>query len=143
MERTAGAAETFAVFSPNVSIDPEEGGGRCYVGEHDVLGGKDKICYHHSGTMAYRKLIDRYFRDYQDAPRRDVKTQITTFIISEVHRRGGRFLVKPKGSAAWEVVEDLEKVHDKVSHALRTAKEPRSSRKSKQQESDRFHNENI
>jgi hypothetical protein len=149
---TASAAKARAVVSANASPDPEGEGVRgCCVGKRDVLCGKDKICYTHPGNKIYRALIASYFREYQGAARRDVKTQITAFIVAEVEQSGGRFL-KPSGApspssaAAWSSpvaaaccpdmgrweLEDMDKVHDKVSHALRTAKERGFSRKERE-----------
>lgn len=94
------------------------------VNTTDVLCGRDRVSHAHVGNKQFRKLIEKLHQTYQSATSRDVKTQITCQIIATVHRNGGRFLKINESTGRWEVVTD-HYAREKVSHALRSAKDPR------------------
>ena len=91
------------------------------VGLWDVLCGRDRLIHSHPGNNGFRCLINEYREHYQSAKHREEKTSITAEIIYTVNRYGGRFLKQEKGS--WREV-DPSYAHEKVSHALRSAKDP-------------------
>ena len=97
----------------------------------DVLCGRDRISHAHIGNKKFRKLIEELRQSYQNAPSREIKTQITCQVISTIHSQGGRFLKlvdTEKQSTSgeklrWEEVTE-QYAREKVSHALRSAKDP-------------------
>jgi hypothetical protein len=62
---------------------------------------------------------------YQNATNRDEKYRITDEIIDVIHERGGRFLKKDTKTKKWRNV-GRHYAHEKVSHALRSAKEQKT-----------------
>jgi hypothetical protein len=102
------------------------------VGQHDVVCGREKLCYSHPGNRAFRDLVRARGRRYKEAARRNDKTDIAQEIAWEVERRGGRFLQRSDagGGGDWTPV-DPDKVHDKISHALRIAIKSSSKRRSR------------
>lgn len=98
--------------------------------EFDVLCGKDYR--NHPGNKLFRELVEQRCKEYQDASRRDVKASITVQIIDEISKRGGHFLTQTSNddddnsnsmSNEWLIADD-KTVREKVSHALRSAKDP-------------------
>eukprot|EP00977_Amphora_coffeiformis_P000816 scaffold175_cov177-Amphora_coffeaeformis.AAC.18 len=87
----------------------------------DVMCGRDRWIHSHPGNRRFRHLINEYRERYQSAKYREHKTSMTTEIVNTVKRHGGRFL-KLEGSFWREV--DQSCAHEKVSHALRSAKDP-------------------
>lgn len=90
----------------------------------DIICGRDKISHSHVGNKRFRTIIEMNRERYQTAPSRDDKTRITFEIVSMIRscQPGGRFL-KIDDTAAWKDVGD-EYAREKVSHALRSAKDP-------------------
>jgi hypothetical protein len=62
--------------------------------EHDVLCGRSKYCYHHTGNQTFRKLIADNLEAYKSAPTKKLKMQIVMTIVDTVNSRGGRFLMQ-------------------------------------------------
>ena len=91
------------------------------VQEKDVLCGRDRYIHAHKGNQRFRHLINLYRERYQGAKHRDAKTSITLEIVGAVRDYGGRFLKQDNGR--WREV-DQAYAHEKVSHALRSAKDP-------------------
>jgi hypothetical protein len=89
----------------------------------DVLCGRDKLSHAHSGNKRFRKIIEKHREEYQTAQNRESKTSITTKIIQLIESSGGRFLKKDDDTDKWEVVTEAY-AKEKVSHALRSAKDP-------------------
>lgn len=91
-------------------------------GPFDIILGRDKLACNHVGNKHYRRLIERNYQQYQSCASRDgTKFRITNQVITNIHECGGRFLKKNEKSGAYEHV-DHKYAHDKVSHALRSAK---------------------
>ena len=88
---------------------------------NDVVCGRDKLSHAHPGNKRFRAIIRSHYQQYQQAKRRDEKTKLTGTISALVAASGGRFL-RLVGSEWVEV--DSEGIHEKVSHALRSAKAP-------------------
>ena len=89
----------------------------------DILCGKGREAHVHTGNKRFRVIISQYRKDYQNARCRDQKTRITKEIVSSIRECGGRFLKKDQNTDIWYDVGD-EYAHEKVSHALRSARDP-------------------
>jgi len=96
----------------------------------DIVCGRDKLSHSHEGNKRFRKIIQSYRRRYQTATRREEKTRITGEIVALVEKSGGRFLKTADDEPAtttttptWVEV-DAAGIHEKVSHALRSARDP-------------------
>ena len=88
------------------------------VGPLDVICGRDSFAVNHPGTISYKEMVRSHRSAYQRATKRMDKKLITEKIIELVHARGGRFMVEQE-NGVW-VEQNPEKVHDKVSHGLRS-----------------------
>lgn len=93
------------------------------VNPSDVLCGRDKVSNAHIGNKNFRCIIERYREMYQSADCRDEKTNITCSVINKVRGSGGRFLKLDEATNLWEPVSE-QYAREKVSHALRSAKDP-------------------
>lgn len=91
--------------------------------KNDVLFGRKKESLNHVGNKRFRVIISARRKEYQACTSRDSKTRITDEIIMGIHECGGRFLEKNEITDTYEVVSD-KRAHEKVSHALRQAKDP-------------------
>ncbi len=89
----------------------------------DVLCGRDKVSYSHVGNRRFRVIIAMRHAEYKSCTTRDQKTRITLEIIKGIRDCGGRFLKMNYKTGMYEDVGD-EYAHEKVSHALRSAKDP-------------------
>jgi hypothetical protein len=89
----------------------------------DVLCGRDKVSHVHIGNKHFRQIIETYREIYQKADCRDQKTTITCSVIAKIHSLDGRFLKLNEDTGIWEEVGD-QYAREKVSHALRSAKDP-------------------
>lgn len=89
----------------------------------DILCGRDKESYGHAGNRRFRAIISTYRDEYQNAKSRDNKTRITDEIVASIRNCRGRFLRKDEKTNMWYDVGDAY-AHEKVSHALRSAKDP-------------------
>jgi hypothetical protein len=105
----------------------------CPAQKWDILCGRDKLSYSHEGNKRFRELVLTYREEYQTAPSREIKSKISCHIVAFVKQRGGRFLKQDDVSGAWKEVSS-EYAHEKVSHALRSAKDPNRPRVKKQRE---------
>jgi hypothetical protein len=101
----------------------------------DVVCGRDKEAYGHVGNRRFRVLISLHRDNYQNAKTRDTKTNITKEIVASIRECGGRFLRKDEQTDMWYVV-GYDYAHEKVSHALRSAKDPERKCKKKQKAKD-------
>ena len=91
--------------------------------EFDVLLGREKESANHIGNKRYLAMLAFHRNEYKSCTTRDAKTCITTRLIKEIHECGGRFFKKNAETGEYEEVSH-RKAHDKVSHALRQAKDP-------------------
>lgn len=90
---------------------------------YDVVCGRDKLAHMHPGNKRYKQLIHSYRSHYQAATKRDDKTAITWEVINTVQTNGGRFMMlDPVYNVLVEA--DPKYTHEKVSHALRSARDP-------------------
>lgn len=89
----------------------------------DILLGRDKASYSHCGNKRFRVIVAINRERYQSCRDRQEKTQITAEIISNIRECGGRFLKRNNKTGHFEEA-DNDVAHEKVSHALRSAKDP-------------------
>lgn len=94
-------------------------------GWNDVLLGRGKPCYHHSGNIRLRKIIDIRSQEYDVGGFRE-KQRITSEVVDMIHRTMGRFL-KADGFGWVEVEKTVAK--KKVAHAFRTLRSSRKARR--------------
>lgn len=104
------------------------------LGEKDILLGRDKFAFSHTGNQRFRVIVNSYRAAYQNAKNRESKTKITTQVIQGIHQCGGRFLKKDEDSGEYVEVSN-EVAHEKVSHALRSAKDPKKKGPRKKRDS--------
>lgn len=107
-----------------------EGSGRisaCYYdvapNQFDILCGRDKEAHGHFGNKSFRETISIHCDRYQNTSNRGEKTRIIENIIALIRECRGRFLKKDEETNLWYEVSN-KYVHEKVSHALRSAKSP-------------------
>lgn len=89
------------------------------VTNEDVLCGRQSLALRHVGNRSYLKVIHSYALQYQSSKHKSEKARITSKVIRDIHRRGGRFMKQT--DLGW-VKLDRRNVYDKVQHALRSAK---------------------
>lgn len=82
----------------------------------DILCGKDKRCIKHEGSREFRRIIESYTLQYQQASSRQEKMDITKEIFDSLQSR--RFLKFNEDTNLWETLHPLA-VRDKIGHALR------------------------
>lgn len=103
------------------------------VMETDVLCGRDKTSHAHIGNKRFRHIVMLHREEYQSAPSRELKTNITCKIVSMVKECGGRFLKQDEKTGEWTDVGE-HYAREKVSHALRSAKDPKRPKTKKRRE---------
>lgn len=104
------------------------------VKEHDVMCGRDKHVHSHSGNKRFRFLIQTNRERYQSAKSRSEKSNITQEILRAIQENGGQFLKIDPATGVWAALDAAE-AHEKISHALRSAKDrkvPSKPRKRRQ-----------
>lgn len=91
----------------------------------DILLGRDKVSYSHVGNKRFRVVVAMNRERYQSCGSREAKSKITAEVIQSIRECNGRFLkLNPKTKTYEEVGNDV--AHEKVSHALRSAKDPKT-----------------
>lgn len=95
--------------------------------KHDILCGRDKQAFNHVGNKQFRVIIAKHRQEYQTAASREEKTRITHDIIDAIKQDQGRFLKQDPDTKQWYLV-DKDYIHEKVSHALRSAKDPKEKK---------------
>jgi len=105
------------------------------VNAADVICGRDKRTHVHQGNRRFRALVQQYRHQYQSTRRREDKTAATQAVADAVQRSwGGRFLrYEPTASGGrWVELRPAE-AYEKVSHALRSAKDLTASRRRREE----------
>jgi hypothetical protein len=72
--------------------------------DSDIVCGKSTLTHSHPGNKRYNKLIEAHAKQYRGSSKRDLKSMVTTFIISQVENVGGRFLSLDKATGQWKEV---------------------------------------
>lgn len=89
----------------------------------DILLGRDKASFRHVGNQHFRVIVGMHRERYQSCKSREEKGRVTSQVIRSIKESGGRFLRKNEETGYYEAAND-EVAHEKVSHALRSAKDP-------------------
>mmetsp|Transcript_6041 Transcript_6041/g.9576 ORF Transcript_6041/g.9576 Transcript_6041/m.9576 type:complete len:377 (+) Transcript_6041:59-1189(+) len=84
----------------------------------DILLGKEKPIFNHSGNRNFRAIINTYLDKYQACPTKSSKTRLIRQVQADIQRLGYRFLKRNTGTGSWEEIKCHE-AREKVSHALR------------------------
>jgi hypothetical protein len=104
----------------------------------DVLCGRDKLSRAHIGNKRFRHIIAINREAYQTAPSRENKTSITCHIVTMVRAYGGRFLKLNETTGEFRELGE-HYILEKVSHALRSAKDPNRPCSKKRREVQKCH----
>jgi hypothetical protein len=98
--------------------------GRIIPQRFDIVCGRDRTSNSHGGNKRFRCIVEMNRERYQTAPSRDDKTAITAELVTMIRscRPGGRFLKMNENNNWYDVGDEYAK--EKVSHALRSAKDP-------------------
>eukprot|EP00980_Cylindrotheca_fusiformis_P019830 scaffold6966_cov112-Cylindrotheca_fusiformis.AAC.8 len=86
----------------------------------DVLLGRGRPFQEFPGNMALNDALDANRKAYQQATSRRDKTNLSQKILTEIQKKGGRFLMQQQQSSGehWIVVKDL-KAREKIAHGFR------------------------
>ena len=88
---------------------------------NDVLCGRGKISFNHSGNRRFRHVISQSIDEYKAAGSKWEKSLVAAKLVSEIHSTGGRFLKQKKNNEdEWYELSSSE-CKSKVSHAIRDA----------------------
>jgi hypothetical protein len=107
----------------------------------DVLCGRGKSVTR-PGHAQFHAVVNSHKEAYQQAKRREEKTQITLQVANELQSGPNpvRFLIKEKDK--WYTV-DNEYVKDKISHALRSRQTDARKRRAEQQKQQSLHKKQV
>lgn len=101
---------------------------RDHVGPNDIICSRNSEAIKHRGNQRYNFLIQKSREAYQTTDQRNDKIRITRQIIQEVKAYGGRFLRFDKHKQSYVEINDEAK-REKVSHALRSAVDPKKKKR--------------
>ncbi|CAB9512606.1 Nitrilase family, member 2 [Seminavis robusta] len=103
-------------------------------GPNDVICGRGKKCYAHTGNERFRQIVQSYLDRYQAAASRPEKSEILSSIVSQVRESSpdGGFVKQDATTNQWFEVGDFL-AREKTSQAFRDAlaEHYRSSKKAK------------
>ena len=86
---------------------------------YDILLGKEKNIFNHSGNRRFRTIINSHLSKYTEAPTKSSKSKLIRQVHADMQKAGYRFLRRNDTSKdIWCEIEKHE-VREKVSHALR------------------------
>lgn len=96
------------------------------VQPHDVICGRNERPHSHEGNRHYNNMIHSLREIYQDKDTaKSEKGQMVKQVVEMVQSRGGRFLKRCSDSNGL-YLSPYSDIRDKISHALRSARAPRS-----------------
>jgi hypothetical protein len=87
------------------------------LGPYDILCGRHKESFNHTGNRRFRVLINLNLQRYIDSPSRSDRADLIRSLVRELRNEAGVRFFKKKGSIFVELSE--EKCREKVGHALR------------------------
>lgn len=88
---------------------------------NDVLCGRGKTSFNHSGNRRFRHIISQSIDEYRAATSKWEKSLVAARLVSVIHSSGGRFLKQKKDNEdEWYELSSSES-KSKVSHAIRDA----------------------
>ena len=88
-----------------------------YPGENDVILGRGKIAFNHTGNVKFRACIDENLPLYRSSKKND-KTDLVNSIAQSVLNKNGRFVRFDRNSGKWYDVGN-HAAREKVGHAFR------------------------
>jgi hypothetical protein len=88
--------------------------------ELDILLGRGKTSWGHTGNQHFRAFIGVYLKQYSDAGNRAQKSKTVETIYTEIIASGGRFLKYDNATKTWYQVGRTI-AREKIAHALRDA----------------------
>jgi len=62
------------------------------INDKDILCGRDKVSFSHSGNKIFRAIIDKHRKQYQCSTLKEDKTKIIVRIVTMIKESNGRFL---------------------------------------------------
>ena len=89
-------------------------------GNFDVICGRGKTCYNHPGNINFRKLVETYLTQYDNARSKVAKSMVVSAIANDVRRQSptGGFVKQDTDTGMWvEVGEYMAR--EKIGQALR------------------------
>jgi len=86
----------------------------------DVLCGRHKQAFHHSGNLRLREIVARVLPSYLSTTCRRRRSRMITDICNDIDASSGKFLKLSPKHQQWRQISD-EEARDKVGHALRDA----------------------
>lgn len=84
---------------------------------NDVLLGRGKAYYYHTGNRQLRDLVLERYSEYEEA-KYSGKKKVCVEVLQEIHSKQGRFLKKIDPTGPWMEVDD-EAAQRKISHIFR------------------------
>jgi len=87
---------------------------------NDVLCGRGKVSFTHSGNRRFRHIISQSVDEYKSATSKWEKSLVAAKLVNLIQASGGRFLKQKRGDDAWYELSSSES-KSKVSHAIRDA----------------------
>lgn len=96
------------------------------IKREDVLLGRGKCNFKHTGNVAYRVLIDTRLEKYIASDSRSEKTHMVVQVVETITEAGGRFLKQETNSDNWYPV-DKKTAREKVGHSFRDAIKAKNS----------------
>eukprot|EP00546_Thalassionema_frauenfeldii_P001393 CAMPEP_0178937260 /NCGR_PEP_ID=MMETSP0786-20121207/25649_1 /TAXON_ID=186022 /ORGANISM="Thalassionema frauenfeldii, Strain CCMP 1798" /LENGTH=267 /DNA_ID=CAMNT_0020615793 /DNA_START=32 /DNA_END=835 /DNA_ORIENTATION=- len=82
----------------------------------EILLGKEKAVFNHSGNKRFRSIVNHNVHEYMVASKKSIKTQLVRKVHNEMQEAGFRFLKNEQ--SAWRDIDEND-AREKVSHALR------------------------
>lgn len=83
----------------------------------DILCGKSKKCFNHSGNRRFRFLVSFNLDRYKEAKSRKEKSSVVASVLCQIRDSGGKFLILNVDDKVVLATEKMAK--EKISHALR------------------------
>ena len=94
-------------------------------GQYDVICGRGKAAFNHSGNKYFRTLIQKYQVDFGIATSRMERMIVVTNIVDAVRAKGMGFVKKEKDGHYWQIGDRLSR--EKIGTLLREAQGSRYS----------------
>jgi hypothetical protein len=119
---TTGNNTTGSTGSANSSVTDEQNLERNIElpGERDILLGRGRTSWSHTGNQQFRSFVGLYLKRYTDCKSRVDKTKTVHLIYDEIIHAGGRFLKLDTGTGTWYQV-GKSVAREKIAHTLRDA----------------------
>jgi hypothetical protein len=111
---------TDGVDSVTTSEEPEFASNIRDPGDRDILLGRGRTSWGHTGNQEFRYFVGAYLKTYTESKNRNEKTHTVHLIYDEIIKSGGRFLKLDCATNTWYQV-GKNVAREKIAHALRDA----------------------